>query len=472
MAIFDAATGQWLPDDKLPTLRGNPIATQAPPIEGQATRISGLLQGGSTAGAEGAAGSAGRGLLSRLGGAVFGPVGVGVQAAVMPGQLDNGERGMSRISPEEAMAANQAAQGVSQRVLQNARGVPGLATDLGIMGGIPATNVQATDGAAVQPQGNPAAADMSQRRSIITRGAYQQLQDNNLSRPEAAKAVVEADIQRTGQDLSDKEKAARVKEETKAMRGMDNESLSKYLGWALVGAGLIASAVDDTGMAGEQFAGSFNKQLDRNQQLEMFEAEARAKAEANAAKNALEERKIANKERDTDSNINYQQRRLGQYDDANDLAKAAEARRASTAAASLGIQGQGLLLRQQELKAANADRAAQLDISRKRLENQIADTQSKIQQRANGGDSGGVTLSDKSSDAIAKDFLKSQGIDPGKGVLSTFSGQIKNAVKSNPRAFQENPKAVLGGLLNSPTYKATAGKKGLVWNDNPKIEIK
>ena len=465
MALFDQF-GNLIPEDKLPVPRGNPVVTQAAPIEGQASRVAGLLGSeGAVAGAEGAAGAAGRGILSRLGGTIFGPVGTGITAAVTPGQLGNSDMYAPGASLGEQEFRNRFDNKIQQMTSQAANTNPG-GPSVGIMGGTPAINTQATAGVAQEPGSVPAAAAMDARRNQIQRGAMAQLESNSLSRPEAAKAVVEADEARTGQPLPKEEKAARIKEETQAMRGMDNDSLSKYLGWALVGAGLIASAVDKSGMAGERFSEGFNKQLDRNQQMALYQAEAKAKAEAAAAANALKEREINNKERATEGTINYQNKRLGQFDDANSLAQAAEARKAQGMDARLGLQAAGLNLRQQELANMQDYRNAQLGIAQKKL--------GLLQQKADAaGGPKPVDLSTKDATNIIDQRVKALGGNIDSAAKAQAAEQLRIASKNFPGevakdaggvvdkilskyAGQSKPSTlnkITGGLLGSPSVQ-------------------
>jgi hypothetical protein len=48
------------------------------------------------------------------------------------------------------------------------------------------------------------------------------------------------------------------------MQDMSTDEKSNYVAYALIAAGLLAAAFDDSGAAGDAFAGSMNRQLDRN----------------------------------------------------------------------------------------------------------------------------------------------------------------------------------------------------------------
>ncbi|KAB2363236.1 hypothetical protein F8B21_30875, partial [Escherichia coli] len=94
-------------------------------------------------------------------------------------------------------------------------------------------------------------------RQLTPQGAAEGLRTGAVSRPEMAQAVVEADAQREGVELKPQELKNRVNEELTQMRTMDNDDLSRYVSYALIGTGLLASARDKTGKAGDMFAASY-----------------------------------------------------------------------------------------------------------------------------------------------------------------------------------------------------------------------
>lgn len=147
------------------------------------------------------------------------------------------------------------------------------------------------------------AAQVESQRQVVEAGAKEKLRTNQLSRPKAAEEVVKADIQRSGEKVTPEEFKTRVKKEAASMKTMDDDQLSKYLSYALIAGGLIASHLDESGNAGKAFAGGFNAQVDRNQQMAMFKEKERAAAEAAASKAALEERKLGIQEADVNSKI-------------------------------------------------------------------------------------------------------------------------------------------------------------------------
>ena len=63
-----------------------------------------------------------------------------------------------------------------------------------------------------------------------------------MSRPSLAEAIVEADAQRAGEQLTPPEQSKQaVQQELTSMKTMDNKDLSKYVSYALIAGGVLAS---------------------------------------------------------------------------------------------------------------------------------------------------------------------------------------------------------------------------------------
>lgn len=209
-------------------------------------------------------------------------------------------------NPEDAAKGSQYAEGIVGRAVGSAKGAfdkapeqydKGLSQgkypiDLGYPGGgKPPT---------VPPQ---VAQEVESKRQVAEAGAKKQLAQGQLSRPKAAAAVVQADAQRSGEQLTPEQTKAKVAEETAVMKTMNDDELSKYLSYALIAGGLIASHLDKSGNAGQAFAGSFNAQLDRGQKEKLFKYQQDQAAASAAAKDALKERELTNAEANTQSLI-------------------------------------------------------------------------------------------------------------------------------------------------------------------------
>ncbi len=240
--------------------------------------------------AEGGGKAAGRGILGRVAGAALGPAGMGLQAMLMPGELGNGEltpeqqqmmahQAVQNMGPDTAGQAVQFGQDVSNRAVDSALG---RTPPVSLMNPNPeeATIVQDNAQPPVQDtpvgpvaESNPttvpqAAAktmqDQEAQRQTLESGALQGLTTGEVSRPKLASAIVEADAQRAGKDLTPDQTKSAVTQELTAMKTMDNKDLSRYVSYALMAAGVLAAVLDKSGRAGDAFSASFNKQLDRN----------------------------------------------------------------------------------------------------------------------------------------------------------------------------------------------------------------
>ena len=155
------------------------------------------------------------------------------------------------------------------------------------------------------------ATQVESQRQVVEAGAKEKLRTNQLSRPKAAEEVVKADIQRSGEKVTPEEFKTRVKKEVTSMKTMDDDQLSKYLSYALIAGGLIASHLDESGNAGKAFAGGFNAQVDRNQQMAMFKEKQKAEAEAAAAEAARWEKEFGVKKSEAESKASDRVARQG-----------------------------------------------------------------------------------------------------------------------------------------------------------------
>lgn len=292
-------------------------------------------------------------------------------------------------------------QGVAQRAVGNAMG------DVEV--GANEYKQQAAQGKfpinlmADQSQVNRKAPQVEVTRQRVEAGAMERLRTNQLSRPKAAEEVVKADQQRTGNQYTPQEFKARVAEETTAMKGMDDNQLSKYLSYALVAGGLIASALDKSGNAGKAFAGGFNAQIDRRQEMAKYEAQQKAAAKAAADKAAIEERKIGIQERDVASKEKSRE-------DASELGQAR------------------YNLSRDELEAKRekwANDATRADAKLAAYERRTASGKSgKTQQ--------GSPISQKENIELVDSYFGAKGIKLGEGVKESMASELRQLQKNNP----------------------------------------
>ncbi|ARB31576.1 hypothetical protein B5P22_31205, partial [Pseudomonas tolaasii] len=83
------------------------------------------------------------------------------------------------------------------------------------------------------------------------------------------------------------------------MRTMGDSDLAKYVSWAIMGVGLVASVMDKSGETGRYFADSYNKELDRQMQMGVMLNKNREAA----LDRQLKEREVTVKEKTGDSQV-------------------------------------------------------------------------------------------------------------------------------------------------------------------------
>lgn len=302
-------------------------------------------------------------------------------------------------NPEAAAKAKSGMEGIADRAVEAAKA--------GVQAGSDQYKKNAAEGAyplfkAASPQ---VAAQAESKRQVVEAGAKEQLRTGQLSRPKAAEAVVQADLQRKGVKASPKEVENLVKQESASMKNMDDDQLSKYLSYALIAGGLIASALDDSGSAGQAFAGGFNAQLDRNQQMAMFKEKKKAEAEAAQA---------------------AQQQWQAEYDLKKlDSESKAEKRTADT---KIGEVKTTALLDKWEKEAANAD--AKLAAYRDR-------TVATAKGGQSSGSGKGVYLTPKENRSIIDSYANAKNINLDTAVVESMLPELANLQKLHPEAPTE-----------------------------------
>ncbi len=136
-----------------------------------------------------------------------------------------------------------------------------------------------------QTLGDPA---VEKQRQVVEEGTKAGLRSGEVKVSELADGIVRADNERAGKQLTPDQHREAVAEEVKALKTMNQDDMSRYVSYALIAGGLLASALDKSGDSGRMFHESYNRQLDR-----ASEAEAASLANLVAQqKLALEERKV------------------------------------------------------------------------------------------------------------------------------------------------------------------------------------
>jgi hypothetical protein len=274
--------------------------------------------------------------------------------------------------------------------------------------------------AAVPQEAPEVAAQIESQRQVVEEGAKEQLRSNTMSRPKAAEAVVDADIQRSGEEVTPEEKKARVAEESAVMKTMDNNDLAKYLSYALIGTGLIASHLDESGNAGRAFAGSFENQVAREFETREAAKRAEAKAQQAAVENDLAERRLGVTAADVESKIGSREATASREDArtalmADNIGSQMAARSSKTATDS--ARTQGLLDKW----------ASDKEIAQGRLDAYRARTEAA---GSGGKTSTGPAMSYKDNKELSESFFKAQGIKADTGVIEAAASQLGNLQKN------------------------------------------
>lgn len=305
---------------------------------------------------------------------------------------------------------------------------------------------------------------------MISQQALQGLNTGELSRTDAATAVVQADAQRSGKELTPQQTQEAVKGELANMKTMDNDSLSKYFGYAMITGGLIASALDESGRTSEMFAQGFQKQLDRN----LVEGQAKKKQESaqakmqqdmsiELAKMGQRQQEIGIKKQSADQSGEYQQGRLQQGQQGLGL-------RAQEAAATGAYRQQSLGLRGAALNAQAEDRARQQSNWDKMFqfrESEAQRDQGNTAARLTQGNEANLISASRSAQAgqrplditteaaenTVKNVIKEQGMTISKGTQAAVAQQFRAIAKQNPKAVAANPAGIIADLVNQQQYE-------------------
>jgi hypothetical protein len=326
----------------------------------------------------------------------------------------------AEADPQLPVRGVQSAMGMADRAVQSARG---------LMDMMPKTDTTRTENLSMLPMAPEkkveaavvaeAAPQVEAGRQRIEAGALKGLQSGEVHVSQLAEGVVQADAQRAGKELTPEEHKSAVTAEIAAMKTMDKSDLSKYVSYALVAGGLLASVFDKSGQAGAAFHDSLNKQLDRNL------ASGKMAFEQQMARNkdAREDRKVDLTESDVESKIGDRkvrqeqgERSLGQGDkkigimEADSRTKAFAANSSAAAArARLGLLGEQLKLQQGEAASKQALR------------------QSKIDNPS--GQIKGESLTTKDAQSAVSEWAKGRGQNVKGDSLSALSQQLRNALK-------------------------------------------
>lgn len=392
-----------------------------------------------------AAASKAPGLLSKWGGRALtglrvagGPASVAIQAGILPGDLGDsnlespqgGASNWVNENPEEAVSATQRINNLISRGIQGAKEkwAPPPVQEQEVAPQAPAQ--APTAGPAPDPDQQQQQIEI--QRQTVEIGALKGLETGQVSRPSLAEAIVEADAQRAGEQLTPEQSKQAVQQELTSMKTMDNKDLSKYVSYALIAGGVLASFMDKSGKAEGMFHDSFNRQLDRG---EAAKAQAAA-AEQAALKHALDERKVSATEADIDSKVEdrTETRKLtgikteGLLDKWITEAGLGRARLGNERART-GIMGSRLDMDVQNNNIKNNLAARKLN----QYDRRLGQWDKQLEQKASSGSGGtGVPLSYEDNTKLVSDVLSAKGIKVSNEVKKALAARLPTIQKLTP----------------------------------------
>ena len=360
-----------------------------------------------------------------------------LESALTPGELGNsdlyapGEEASEWVedNPEEAASATQYIGDMVSRSIQGAKDKWSQLT----------TPQEVEQEAEVEHEAPPQAAEVKQieiQRQTVEVGALKGLETGQVSRPSLAEAIVEADAQRAGEQLTPEQSKQAVQQELTSMKTMDNKDLSKYVSYALIAGGVLASFLDKSGKAEGMFHDSFNRQLDRG---EAAKAQAAA-AEQAALKHALEERKVAATEADIGSKVEDRTETRGLTKIKTEGLLDKWIREGELGYAKLGndrartgIMGSRLDMDVQNNNIKNSLASRKLDQYDRRLDQWDKTLEQNAKASGGSGGSGtGVPLSYEDNTKLVKDVLSAKGIKVSTEVRKAVAAKLPTLQKLTP----------------------------------------
>ena len=326
-------------------------------------------------------------------------------------------------------------------------------------------------------------ADQESQRQVLEQGAIKGLSTGAVSRPEFAEQIVKADAQKAGVTLTPEQIKSSTAVELTNMKSMSNDDVARYISYALMAAGVLATVFDKTGQAGENFSNSFNKQLDRNLQggLAMQKARTEAAKQAQALQIANADRAVRQQQADTQSR-SVDQTGLYQRDSV--------AQRREAAQGSLGAQYAGI-------NAANSRSAASRDLQIRRLDqaaeqfeieeagrnadrtlrrdqyNTEADYKAALVKQgqdrnaiaarraaAQGNEAKGIDITTKDAQGLVDAAVESQNLNVSKPAKAAIAQTVRVRAKNDPEGFARDPNGVILQVIKEKSGPYTTGPAG------------
>jgi hypothetical protein len=383
-----------------------------------------------------------KGLLGRVAGILGGPVSMGAQLMLTPGELGNGE-----LSDEQRLEQVQGqipdAAKYASHVRDLAKSSAGIRPQV-----LPTPNGQpaAAPQPAVAPQASPEQQHAEQiqaetKRQTIQTGTLKGLQTGAVSRPELASTIVEQKAQQEGTKLTPDAKKSAVSEELATMKTMDDNSLSKYVGYAIMAAGLVAAVTDKTGRTGEAAFKAFDNQLQRQATQRQQQAALAYQKFKDERQYGLDNRKVGVDEKKVDVDDKYNTGRLAGDAEDRGLKKElglldVQAKREATSVSAQGNSVQerlGLLAHEDRRAALDADMEGNKLSAAAKI--RVAKINAGAKDSAAEAAAKGEAMPMKDAVGLVKAWSKGgSGVKLDDATIEVFASRARNELRNNPNA--------------------------------------
>lgn len=342
---------------------------------------------------------AAKGLLGRIGGAAFGPIGAGIQAAVMPGELGNGE-----LSREQNEALIDIPQDESDKYKAWAEGVAGRAAQAGIdyRNQMTPEVQQEAPAPVVDPM---VAAEPIRQQAKVGLDVAQARGD--LPVKQIATALVDKQIEASGEKSTPEDRQKRISQERKLISDLPAEEKSDYLSWALVAAGLIAGATDESGAAGRAFGAGFESELNRKHQKKLKQEEREMRKEEREEDRDMQREVMENQNESLDKRFAQQDKTLEK-----------------TQAQQMLLFDKGQELQRAQMAQQERYQSAMLGLQQNRIDAALA--------KANGQAAPKLDINQDDAEEITKGVASQLGVPLSKEVNQSLAAQLRAAAKTDP----------------------------------------
>lgn len=308
---------------------------------------------------------------------------------------------------------------------------------------------------------------VEQTRQQLEAGTIKGLQTGETSVSKLAQGIVQADAQRSGNTSMTPEQTAKaVTAEVATLKSMEPSDMARYVSYALIAGGLLASILDKSGRTADAFSQSFNRQLDRNLAAGKMQFEQKLAMQ----KAAQEERKINIDEKDVNSKIDDRVvsqknavRGLDQGDSRLEISRdeVGISRQKMENDLTLGTQRNGIMAQGNALQANN--QAENRAVDRERIASQEGIAARRL--AAAGASEKGVPLSYKDSKEVVDQVYKGTGQKVDGPLRDQLAARLPTLQKKFPQLSQSELVRLAEGEISTTTDPAG-------WFTDPKVRQK